>query len=173
MCRDIETEFLTRVYRTTADLVTALNRGLDRNLYPTESARRSSMRHRNIAIGVQGLADVFHGLMMPFTSAAAAVLNRRIFAYMYYAALRRSCDLVASGEYEAYSTFAGSPLAAGWLQPDLWDWDAAVRTAQFDKSNCAGEPVCANKSNCADKSNCAGEPVAPEPCRTRGSSETT
>jgi len=106
-----------------------LNRVIDRTYYPTPEARTSNTRHRPIGIGVQGLADVFLLLGMPFDSASARDLNREIFETMHYAALSASCDLAEKhGTYESYE---GSPASKGLLQPDLWgvtpgdrwDWD--------------------------------------------------
>jgi ribonucleoside-diphosphate reductase alpha chain len=98
-----------------------LNRVIDINYYPTPEARRSNMRHRPIGLGVQGLADVFAMLGLPWESEAAAALNKRIFAHMYYAALESSCALAArEGVYE---TYVGSPAWKGKFQPQLWNID--------------------------------------------------
>jgi ribonucleoside-diphosphate reductase alpha subunit len=98
-----------------------LNRVIDINYYPTPEARRSNMRHRPIGLGVQGLSDVFAMLKMPWESDEAALLNRRIFAHMYYAALESSCSLAATeGPYE---TYFGSPAWKGKFQPHLWNID--------------------------------------------------
>lgn len=113
-----------------------LNRVIDINFYPIPEAERSNMRHRPIGLGVQGLADVFAMLEMPWESEAALELNRRIFAHMYYAAAESSCDIAATeGTYE---TYVGSPASRGQLQYDLWkqeplrdpelDWDQLVNT---------------------------------------------
>lgn len=109
-----------------------LNRVIDINYYPIPEAERSNKRHRPIGLGVQGLADVFAMLGLPWESPEAAALNRRIFAHMYYAALQASVDLAAAeGRYE---TFVGSPAWRGELQFNLWgvepladeglDWDS-------------------------------------------------
>ena len=95
-----------------------LNRVIDNNFYPTESCRLSNMRHRPIAIGVQGLADVFMMLGIPFDSPQARELNMDIFATIYYAALEESCLLAK--EEGPYETFKGSPASMGKLQFDLW-----------------------------------------------------
>ena len=98
-----------------------LNRVIDINYYPTVEARRSNMRHRPIGLGVQGLSDVFAMLGLPWESDAAAVLNKRIFAHMYYAALESSCTIaVTEGTYE---TYVGSPAWKGKFQPHLWNID--------------------------------------------------
>lgn len=96
-----------------------LNQIIDRNFYPTETARKSNMRHRPIAIGVQGLADVFMMMGIPFDSPRARELNTNIFKSIYRAALTESCALAKlKGPYE---TFKGSPAWLGILQPDMWN----------------------------------------------------
>ena len=96
-----------------------LNRVIDRNFYPVEEARRSNMRHRPIGIGVQGLADAFQMMKMPFESEAARALNKDIFETIYYGACEASMELaVEEGPYE---TYAGSPASLGKLQFDLWN----------------------------------------------------
>ena len=96
-----------------------LNRVIDKNFYPTEAARKSNMRHRPIAIGVQGLADVFMMMGYSFDEPAARELNKRIFTIIYHEALYESCQLAK--EEGPYETFAGSPASQGILQPDMWD----------------------------------------------------
>ena len=96
-----------------------LNRIIDVNYYPTPKTRVSNMRHRPIGIGVQGLADVFMLMNIPFHSEEAKKINRDIFETIYHAALERSCDLaIEEGPYE---TFAGSPASQGLLQFDMWN----------------------------------------------------
>jgi ribonucleoside-diphosphate reductase alpha subunit len=114
-----------------------LNRVIDINFYPTEETLRSNMRHRPIGLGVQGLADVFAMLRLPWDSDGAADINQRIFEHIYFAAVTESCRLAE--ELGAYETFHGSPASKGKLQFDLWaspsgepiepkdtslDWDA-------------------------------------------------
>lgn len=124
----------TAFRKTVAAATVNLNRVIDINYYPTPESRTSNMRHRPIGLGVQGLADVFALLGIPWESEAAVDLNRRIFANMYYAACEASCDLAArEGPYE---TWIGSPAQQGKLQYDLWgvdplsdpelDWDGLV-----------------------------------------------
>lgn len=107
-----------------------LNKVIDVNYYPTEKTRVSNLKHRPIGIGVQGLADVFMLLNIPFHSDDAKEVNKRIFETIYYGALHASSDLAAiDGPYE---TYAGSPASQGELQYDLWsvapsnhlDWSA-------------------------------------------------
>jgi ribonucleoside-diphosphate reductase alpha subunit len=101
-----------------------LNRVIDKNYYPTDPARESNLRHRPIGIGVQGLADVFQILGLPFDSPGARELNTQIFTTIYCAALQESCALAkAEGKYE---TFTGSPASQGLLQFDLWGVEPIV-----------------------------------------------
>jgi ribonucleotide reductase alpha subunit len=119
--------------RITAIAVRNLNRVIDINYYPTPETERSNMRHRPVGLGVQGLADVFAMMRIPWETEKAATLNRQIFEHMYYAAIEQSAALAA--EEGPYSSFEGSPASKGLLQPDLWavtpttdlDW-AALRT---------------------------------------------
>merc|ERR550532_3144991 len=86
-----------------------LNKVIDRNYYPVAEARRSNMRHRPIGLGVQGLADAFMMLRLPFESEAAQRLNEDIFETIYFAACEASCELaILEGPYE---TFEGSPAS--------------------------------------------------------------
>ncbi len=108
-----------------------LNKVIDRNYYPVPEARVSNMRHRPIGIGVQGLADVYTLLGLPFDSNEASKLNMRIFETIYHAALEASTELAR--EYGRYESFSGSPSWEGLLQFDLagasksfdwnYDWD--------------------------------------------------
>lgn len=100
-----------------------LNKVIDVNHYPSDKARRSNLRHRPIGIGVQGLADAFALLALPFDSPAAAELNRKIAETVYFAALDASCELAeVHGPYE---TYAGSPVSRGVLHHDVFP-DAAA-----------------------------------------------
>jgi ribonucleoside-diphosphate reductase alpha subunit len=106
------------LYRVTKVATRNLNKVIDRNYYPVEEARASNMRNRPIGLGVQGLADAFMVLRLPFESDAAKRLNEDIFETIYFAACEASCDLAErDGPYE---TFAGSPASKGQLQFDLW-----------------------------------------------------
>jgi ribonucleotide reductase alpha subunit len=96
-----------------------LNRVIDINYYPTPETRKSNMRHRPIGLGVQGLADVFAMMRLPWDSEGAATLNQRIFEHIYYAAIEESM-YIAHFEEGTYETFQGSPASKGKLQPDLW-----------------------------------------------------
>ena len=110
------------LYDVTYHATGNLNRVIDVNYYPVEEARNSNMRHRPIGLGVQGLADVFAMLKLPFESPAARALNKEIFETIYFAACTASKDAaIAEGPY---STFEGSPASEGLLQFDLWGMDA-------------------------------------------------
>ena len=107
-----------------------LNKIIEVNHYPVEEARRSNFRHRPIGLGVQGLADAFLALRLPFDSPEARQLNKQIFETIYHAALTSSCEIAK--ELGPYTSYEGSPVSQGILQPDmwgvtpsdLWDWDA-------------------------------------------------
>jgi len=120
----------SRLYEVTKVATKNLNKIIDKNFYPVEEARRSNFRHRPIGLGVQGLADAFLIMRLPFESQAAKSLNEDIFETIYFAACDASCELATKlGPYE---TYAGSPASQGKLQFDLWgrepksgrwDWD--------------------------------------------------
>ncbi|MFC2175994.1 ribonucleoside-diphosphate reductase subunit alpha [Bacteroidota bacterium] len=95
-----------------------LNKIIDRNYYPVEEARNSNMRHRPIGLGVQGLADAFIKLRLPFDSKEAKQLNKDIFETIYYAAM--TCSKDQAIEFGPYQTYAGSPVSEGKFQFDLW-----------------------------------------------------
>lgn len=107
-----------KLYEVTRVVTRNLNRVIDKNFYPTEAARKSNMRHRPIAIGVQGLADVFMMMGLAFDDPKARHLNKGIFEAIYHAALTESCQLAK--EEGPYETFQGSPASEGRLQPDMW-----------------------------------------------------
>ena len=137
--RSFDFEKLAEVTRTVTE---NLNKIIDVNYYPVETARRSNLRHRPIGIGVQGLADAFILLGMPFDSPEAKQLNRDIFETIYFAALSASCDLAQRDG--AYETYQGSPVSKGVLQHDMWDvpdsgrhlWDLLrVKIAKYGVRN--------------------------------------
>ena len=118
-----------KLHEVTQVVVRNLNKIIDVNFYPVEEARRSNFRHRPIAVGVQGLADAFLALRLPFESPEAKHLNSQIFETIYHGALTASCELAkVHGKYASYE---GSPVSKGILQydmwnvspTDLWDWD--------------------------------------------------
>jgi ribonucleoside-diphosphate reductase alpha chain len=119
-----------RLFEITKVVTRNLNKIIDRNYYPIEEARRSNRRHRPIGIGVQGLADAFIMLRLPFDSDPARKLNRDIFETIYFAAVMASMEAAkAEGPYE---TFPGSPMSKGIFQFNMWnvkpstrwDWEA-------------------------------------------------
>lgn len=130
------------LHRVVKVMTKNLNKVIDKNFYPIEKARKSNLLHRPIGIGVQGLADTFAMLRVPFESKAAAALNTQVFETIYHAALEASMeiakrrhdvgvnamdlneyerDLVGRSKYPgAYATFEGSPVCEGVLQFDMW-----------------------------------------------------
>jgi ribonucleoside-diphosphate reductase alpha subunit len=96
-----------------------LNKVIDINFYPTEKTKRSNMRHRPIGLGVQGLADVYAKMNIPFYSDKAKEINKKIFETMYHAALEASVEL--SKKEGPYETFKGCPAEEGILQFDMWN----------------------------------------------------
>jgi ribonucleoside-diphosphate reductase alpha chain len=95
-----------------------LNRVIDINFYPTAETHTSNMRHRPVGLGVQGLADVFAMLRMPWESEKAAELNQRIFEHIYYAAVESSFEIAM--KEGPYQTYEGSPMSKGIFQYDMW-----------------------------------------------------
>ncbi len=125
-----------KLHAVTKVVTKNLNRVIDRNFYPVETARNSNMKHRPIGLGVQGLADVFILCGLQFDCEESRLMNAHIFETIYHAALEASSELAeVDGSYES---FIGSPASEGILQPDMWegetkfsgryDWDA-MRTS--------------------------------------------
>lgn len=118
-----------KLYEVTYEVTKNLNKIIDNNYYPVEEARNSNMKHRPIGLGVQGLADVFILMRLPFESELAKLLNRNIFETIYFAAMTASKDLAKQST--PYETFKGSPVSQGIFQFDMWgitpterwDWD--------------------------------------------------
>jgi ribonucleoside-diphosphate reductase alpha chain len=109
------------LHNVTKIVTNNLNRVIDVNYYPTPKTQRSNLRNRPIGLGVQGLADIFMLIGIPFHSDEAKLINKRIFETIYHAALEKSCELaMRDGPYE---TFAGSPASQGILQFDMWNVD--------------------------------------------------
>jgi ribonucleoside-diphosphate reductase alpha subunit len=106
------------LYNVTKVATRNLNKVIERNYYPSQEARASNFRHRPIGLGVQGLADAFMIMRLPFESDAAKRLNEDIFETIYFAACEASCELAE--ELGHYETFPGSPASKGQLQFDLW-----------------------------------------------------
>jgi len=106
------------LYNVTKRVTRNLNKVIDRNYYPVKEAENSNMRHRPVGLGVQGLADTFIKLRMPFTSDEAKQLNQDIFETIYFAAVTASMEMAK--EEGPYSTFEGSPISKGEFQYNLW-----------------------------------------------------
>jgi len=125
------------LYDVTYHATGNLNRVIDVNYYPVPEARNSNMRHRPIGLGVQGLADTFALLQLPFESPEARKLNKEIFETIYFAACTASKDAaIAEG---AYSTFKGSPASKGQLQFDLWGMND--HSGRWDWTTLKGEII--------------------------------
>lgn len=107
-----------KLFEVTCQVTKNLNKIIDHNYYPVEQARKSNMRHRPIGIGVQGLADVFILLRLPFESDLAKMLNQNIFETIYFAAMTASKDLAKLEG--AYASYEGSPVSKGIFQFDMW-----------------------------------------------------
>ena len=107
-----------KLYDITYTVTKNMNKVIDINYYPVPEARTSNLRHRPIGIGVQGLADIFLRLRMPFDAPEARGLNKDIFETIYFAAMTASKDLAK--KHGPYATFAGSPLSKGIFQFDMW-----------------------------------------------------
>ena len=107
-----------KLYDVTVRVTKNLNKVIDRNYYPVKEAENSNFRHRPIGIGVQGLADAFIKLRMPFTSEKAKELNQDIFETIYFAALNASVE--ESKKEGPYKTYKGSPISKGEFQHNMW-----------------------------------------------------
>jgi len=114
-----------KLYEITYEVTKNLNKIIDNNFYPVEEARNSNLRHRPIGLGIQGLADAFILLRLPFESDKAKQLNKEIFETIYFAAMTASKDLAKIEG--AYETFAGSPTSKGQFQFDLWGVEPTLR----------------------------------------------
>ena len=128
------------LYRVTKQVTKNLNRVIDRNYYPVQEAENSNMRHRPVGLGVQGLADAFIQLRLPFTSQEAKDLNQDIFETLYFAAVTASME--EAEKDGPYSTFKGSPMSKGEFQHNMWGvkdeelsgrWDWAALRKQVKK----------------------------------------
>ncbi len=129
------------LFKVTKRVTKNLNKVIDRNYYPVKQAENSNMRHRPVGLGIQGLADTFIMLRMPFTSDEAKKLNEEIFETMYFAAVTASNELAEiEGPYESYE---GSPISQGEFQFNLWGikdeelsgrWDWKALRKKIEKS---------------------------------------
>ena len=113
-------------------VVRSLNKVVDINNYSTEKGRKGGLEQRAIAIGTQGLADVFYLMDYIFTSDDAKKLNRDIFETIYYAAIYESNQLCIDGQYKPYDFFKGSPMSQGNFQFDMWNVDQSNLSGMWD-----------------------------------------
>ncbi|MBL0736668.1 ribonucleoside-diphosphate reductase subunit alpha [Flavobacterium sp. GN10] len=118
------------LYNVTKRVTRNLNKVIDRNYYPVKEAENSNMRHRPVGLGVQGLADAFIMLRMPFTSDEAKKLNQEIFETLYFAACTASMEMAK--EEGPYSTFEGSPMSQGEFQHNMWGMKDEELSGRWD-----------------------------------------
>jgi ribonucleoside-diphosphate reductase alpha chain len=118
------------LYNVTKRVTRNLNKVIDRNYYPVKEAENSNMRHRPVGLGVQGLADAFIMLRMPFTSDEAKTLNQEIFETLYFAAVTASMEMAK--EEGPYSTFEGSPMSKGEFQYNMWGMKDEELSGRWD-----------------------------------------
>tara|TARA_B110000967_G_scaffold62888_1_gene64676 strand:+ start:3643 stop:6039 length:2397 start_codon:yes stop_codon:yes gene_type:complete len=107
-----------RLFTVTKKVIRNLDTVIDRNYYPVKEAENSNLRHRPVGLGIQGLADAFIMLRMPFTSDEAKKLNQEIFETLYFAAVTSSMEIAKAKE--PYSTYKGSPISQGEFQFNMW-----------------------------------------------------
>jgi ribonucleoside-diphosphate reductase alpha chain len=126
-----------QLYKTTKQVIRNLNKVIDRNYYPVKEAENSNMRHRPVGLGIQGLADAFIMLRLPFTSDEAKKLNQDIFETLYFAAVESSMELAK--EEGPYSTYEGSPISKGEFQYNLWGLKDKDLSGRWDWSKLRGK----------------------------------
>lgn len=127
------------LYNVTKRVTRNLNKVIDRNYYPVKEAENSNMRHRPVGLGVQGLADAFIMLRMPFTSDEAKKLNQEIFETLYFAAVTASMEMAK--EEGPYSTFEGSPMSQGEFQYNMWGMKDEELSGRWDWASLRKEVV--------------------------------
>ncbi len=118
------------LFNVTKRVTRNLNKVIDRNYYPVKEAENSNLRHRPVGLGVQGLADAFIMLRLPFTSDEAKKLNQEIFETLYFAAVTASMEMAK--EEGPYSTFKGSPISQGEFQHNLWGMKDEELSGRWD-----------------------------------------
>ena len=128
--KKLRTYNFKKLYEVVYQMTVNLNRVIDVNYYPTPETKTSNLRHRPIGLGVQGLADTFAMLSMPFESPEAQKLNKEIFETIYFAALTASNDLAKRDG--TYASYYGSPASLGKLQFELWDFDIDQLSGLWD-----------------------------------------
>ncbi|MDR6300028.1 ribonucleoside-diphosphate reductase subunit alpha [Mesonia maritima] len=121
------------LFKITKRVIKNLNKVIDRNYYPVKEAENSNFRHRPVGLGVQGLADAFIKLRMPFTSDEAKQLNQEIFETLYFGAVTASMELAK--EEGPYSTYEGSPISQGEFQYNLWGIKDEDLSGRWDWKN--------------------------------------
>ncbi|MDK9778573.1 MULTISPECIES: ribonucleoside-diphosphate reductase subunit alpha [unclassified Vibrio] len=114
-----------KLHQVTKVAIKNLDRVIDVNYHPTDKIEKSNHAHRPVGLGIQGLADVFFKMHLPFDSEEALQLNRDIAETMYHASLEASCEIAA--QKGAYSSYDGSPISHGHFQFDLWDEQPSSR----------------------------------------------
>ena len=120
-----------KLYDTTYQLTLNLNKIIDIEYYPVETAKRSNLKHRPIGIGIQGLADVFALMRLSWETEEALILNQQIAETIYFASLNASADLAKKdGHYESYP---GSPISEGILQYDMWNTRPTLEMWDWEK----------------------------------------
>ncbi|WP_291152561.1 ribonucleoside-diphosphate reductase subunit alpha [Flavobacterium sp. UBA7680] len=127
------------LYNVTKRVTRNLNKVIDRNYYPVQEAENSNMRHRPVGLGVQGLADAFIMLRLPFTSDEAKKLNQEIFETLYFAAVTASMEMAK--EEGPYSTFEGSPMSKGEFQYNMWGMKDEELSGRWDWASLRKEVV--------------------------------
>jgi len=127
------------LYNVTKRVTRNLNKVIDRNYYPVKEAENSNLRHRPVGLGVQGLADAFILLRMPFTSDEAKKLNQEIFETLYFAAVTASMEMAK--EEGPYSTFEGSPMSKGEFQYNMWGMKDEELSGRWDWASLRKEVV--------------------------------
>ena len=120
------------LYTEVRKVTRTLNKVININSYSTTKGEKGGLEQRAIAIGTQGLADVFYILDYIFTSEDARVLNKKIFETIYFAAVTESMELCKSGKYKPYSLFEGSPMSKGVFQFDMWGLDYEGLSGMWD-----------------------------------------
>tara|TARA_B110000003_G_scaffold172618_1_gene172182 strand:+ start:22799 stop:25198 length:2400 start_codon:yes stop_codon:yes gene_type:complete len=119
-----------KLYDVTKKVIKNLDTVIDRNYYPVKEAENSNFRHRPVGLGVQGLADAFIMLRLPFTSETAKKLNQDIFETLYFASVQSSMEIAKAKE--PYSTFKGSPMSEGEFQYNMWGINDADLSGNWD-----------------------------------------
>ena len=120
------------LYTEVRKVTRTLNKVININSYSTAKGEKGGLEQRAIAIGTQGLADVFYILDYIFTSEDARVLNKKIFETIYFAAVTESMELCKTGKYKPYSFFEGSPMSKGVFQFDMWGLDYEGLSGMWD-----------------------------------------